>query len=171
MKSPSISGQSLTEILVALLVLSAGVIGAAGLQLSAWQLTQQSAHQTAAFHLASEMAEWVQVFEDARLDDLVELSGEPGEGARIHCYARHCSAEDLTDFLLHHWQERVQTSFPDAKWRLCRDAAPWDKNAAAYRWSCSDGNEAAPLVIKIGWQDKQTLDKPLLPQIVLGTGR
>jgi len=171
MKSRSISGHSLTEILVALLVLSAGVIGAAGLQISAWQLTQQSVYQTAAHHLAAEMAEWVQVFEDAMLVDLVALSGEPGEGVVRHCYARHCSAEDLTDFLVHQWQARVQTSLPDAKWRLCRDAAPWDRSAEAYRWSCSDSDEGAPLVIKIGWQDKQALDKPLLPQIVLGTGR
>lgn len=171
MKSRSISGQSLTESLVALLVLSAGVIGAAGLQLSAWQLTQQSTHQTAAFHLAAEMAEWMQVFDDAMLEKLVEAGGEPGVNAAVDCYARHCSAEDLTDFLLQQWHLRMQTSLPDANWHLCRDAAPWEINENAYRWSCSNSEEAAPLVIKLGWQDKQALDRSPLPQIVLGTGR
>src|SRR3954468_11288154 len=51
------AGFSLIEVLVSVLVLAIGVIGAAGMQLTALRTSQQSAFQTAALELAADMAD------------------------------------------------------------------------------------------------------------------
>ncbi len=170
MTFPHSSGYSLLEVLVALLVLSAGVIGAAALQLSAWQLTHQSHLHTVAQQLAAEMSEWMQVLDDAALDQLKNLEMHDAHPSAAHCYGRHCDADGLLHFITADWIKRAQTALPQAQVRICRDAAPWDSGASSYRWECAS-SEQALLVIKLGWLDKQDLDRPNAPLVVMSAAR
>lgn len=164
------AGYSLMEVLVALLVLSAGVIGAVSLQLASWQLAQQSAFHTAAHQLASEMAEWLRIYRGnlpPRLHTL-EIDDE-GVGAEeaVHCYGTSCTPDQLVIFMVADWQARLKAALPDVQARICRDADPWDSTASAYRWDCTESDSEVPLVIKIAWMDKQALKKPAMPITVI----
>lgn len=173
MKPRAVLGYSLMEVLIAMLVLSAGVMGAAGLQLSAWQLTQQSSYHSAAHQLAVELAEWLHVFDDATLDGLPsgKITAEHADPASAtHCYGRHCTIDDLVRFIVAEWQTGLRSQLPEAEWRLCRDASSWDAKTEVYSWHC-DGNISAPLVIKIAWRNRHAPEKQFSPQIVLSTGR
>lgn len=165
-------GYFLTEVLVALLVLSAGVIGAAGLQLSTWRLTQQSAFHTEAQQLAAEMAEWIQAYKASLPDNLenLEVNAASALPVAAHCYGRQCTGDELAHFMVAEWVSRVRDALPQAQVRICRDATPWDSGAASYRWPCHS-HEGAGLVIKIGWFDKQFLAQPVLPLVVVRAAR
>ena len=54
-------GFSLIEVLISVFVLAVGVIGAAGMQLTALRTTQQSVFQTKALHLATEMLSLIHI--------------------------------------------------------------------------------------------------------------
>ena len=170
MTFPHSYGYSLLEVLVALLVLSAGVIGAAALQLSALQVSHQSYLHTAAQQLAAEMAEWLQAVDESSLEHLENLSVPGAASSAAHCYSRHCSADGLLRFLEADWVGRVQATLPEARVRICRDAAPWDVGASAYRWECAAGAQA-PLLIKLGWLDRQVKDTGDVPLVVMSAAR
>src|SRR5690242_4814137 len=99
------TGFALTEVLVAVLVLALGVIGAAGMQLSALRAHQQSGMQTAAIELATEMADKMRASKTllAHSDDgnpYLKVDYQAGLGAPIvpskFCYgASDCSSDDL----------------------------------------------------------------------------
>jgi len=57
MIEPEHNGFSLIEVLIAVFVLALGVIGVAGMQLTAMRTSQQSAFQTTAVELPAEMAD------------------------------------------------------------------------------------------------------------------
>jgi type IV pilus assembly protein PilV len=173
MKQRHAFGYSLMEVLVALLVLSAGMIGAAALQLSAWQMAQQSAFHTAAHQLAAEVAEWLQVHHKNLPDGLQNLeinSASTTTQEARHCYGLSCTSEQFIAFMVRDWQARLQTALPDARLRICRDGASWDGDAPAYRWSCTVADGETPLVIKIGWKNTQTRKEPDAPLVVLSAG-
>lgn len=168
--SPHSFGYSLLEVLVALMVLSAGVIGAAALQLSAWQLTHQSYLHTTAQQLASEMIEWLQLVDEAAFDEFENMSLSGSYPQSAHCYGRHCDADALLQFIQADWRQRAQTKLPEAQVRICRDTVPWDSDALAYRWECRPSDNAL-LVIKMGWFDKQGMNKPDAPLVVMSASR
>lgn len=166
-------GYSLMEVLVALLVLSAGVIGAVGLQLSAWQLARQSAFHTAAHQLAAEVAEWLLVHHKNLPDSLQNLeidSASAAPQAATHCYGISCTSDQLIFFMVRDWQARLQATLPDAQLRICRDAAPWDSAASAYRWHCAASDDETPLAIKIAWKGAQTRKASDASIVVLSVG-
>jgi len=139
---PHSHGYSLVEVLVALLVLSAGVIGAAALQLSALQISHQSSLHTAAQQLAAEMAEWLQLVDDVSLERLQGLQMPGAMPSEAHCYSRQCSTDSLLQFIEADWIGRVQAALPEARVRICRDATPWDAGASAYGCESTTGEQA-----------------------------
>ncbi|HEX7636637.1 MAG TPA: type IV pilus modification protein PilV [Noviherbaspirillum sp.] len=152
-------GFSLIEVLVSLLVLAIGVIGAAGMQLAAARTAQQSAFQTFALQLAAEMADAMragggQLESMWAMDYSSANDGEPVTPARF-CYADSCNAQEFAEFQLYEWKKRVKTGLPAGRVLVCRDATPWDSVRRSLSWSCEGGaGEEAPLVVKLGWQAK-----------------
>ncbi len=167
---PDSFGHSLLEVLVALLVLSAGVIGAAALQLSAWQMAHQSSLHTLAQQLATEMSEWLQVVDEAALGELESLTAGGSTYQATHCYGRHCDTDALLQFIRGEWIQRVRIELPDMQLKICRDTNPWDGGVQAYRWECAS-SEKAPWVIKMGWFDKSRLTKQDTPFVVMSAAR
>ncbi|CAN5394591.1 type IV pilus modification protein PilV [soil metagenome] len=159
------AGFSLIEVLISVFVLALGVIGAAGMQLTALRTTQQSGFQTSAVELAAEMADKMRAnASQMKLPNNLFLqvnyqSAESAEPAApgVLCYsaASNCNAEQLAAFEIYEWKKRIKSSLPRGRALICRDARPWDDSARAFTWACSGGaNENAPLVIKLGWQEK-----------------
>lgn len=158
-------GFTLVEVLTSMFVLALGVIGSAGMQLTALRTAQQSAFQTAALQLASEMADKMRAnghqsgldelnpFLDIDYASATDAAPAPG----TLCYAAGCSAEELAKFDIDEWKTRVKAALPGGRVRICRDSNPWDSAAGAFTWGCTPaatGANTAALVIKIGWQGK-----------------
>jgi type IV pilus assembly protein PilV len=166
MKNLKQSGFTLAEVLVSVFVLAIGIIGTAGLQLAALRTSQQTAFQTAAIQLASEMADKMRAnaAHFNRADDLnpylnLDYSSSTDDlpATGNGCHASSCSADEMANFEIHEWKNRVKAALPGGRIRICRDAYPWDGSIGAFRWDCtlSTASENAPaLVIKIGWHGK-----------------
>jgi type IV pilus assembly protein PilV len=159
------NGFSMIEVLVSILVLSLGVIGAAGMQLTALRTTQQSAFQSAAVQLAADMADAIRVSVgrveqkgDANpflgVDYKSAADSDPAVPGKV-CYASECDADELAEFEIYEWKKRVKASLPGGRIVICHDSTPWNSAARALTWACNGGMESnAPLVIKLGWQAK-----------------
>jgi type IV pilus assembly protein PilV len=157
-------GFSLIEVLVSVFVLAFGVIGAAGMQLTALRTTQQSTFQTAALQLASEMADRMrandsQVKLEADHNPFLKVAYPPADGKHEapdkFCYSKDCSAEELAKFDIYEWEKRVKAALPGGRVVICRDATPWDTAAGAFTWNCDPGTgDSASIVIKLGWRGK-----------------
>lgn len=159
------NGFTLIEVLISVLVLAIGVIGAARMQLAALRTSQQSAYQTAALHLAAEMAEKIRVnqrqsalagFSSPFLSiDYKSFDTPPARPAAM-CYAMNCGTDDLASFDIYEWEARVKAALPGGRVKVCRDSKPWNSTAGALTWTCTVRADGAgtPVVIKIGWLGK-----------------
>lgn len=166
--TPCAAGFSLVEVLMALLVLAIGVIGSAGLQATALQTAQDSSYQTAALQLAAEMAQHLRALEQA--DSLPGLGASgfvldfPSSASNsalpvaAGCYQSACTTADLHALYLSEWLYRLDQALPEARVKICQDAAPWDAMHASLDWQCTASLSTevmAMTVIKIGWQARQ----------------
>ena len=166
MKSFKQNGFTLAEVLVSLFVLAIGIIGTAGMQLTALRTSQQTAFQTTAIQLASEIADKMrtsigtfhqgdEVNPFLNLDYSSSTDSLPANGKS--CHASSCSAKELADFEIHEWKSRVKATLPGGRIVICRDAHPWDSGAGTFRWECTASSEhdnTSALAIKIGWHGK-----------------
>lgn len=165
MKKTESNGFSLIEVMVSILILGIGVIGAAALQLHAMRTTQQSGLHTTALELASEMADLMRAndksmrrldaengYVGASFNSLIQ--GEPQAPGQA-CYSHACDDVSLADFNLYEWTKRIAESLPGGRAVICRDRTPWDSAAGSLTWTCEGNDDAdASLVIKIGWIGK-----------------
>ena len=158
-------GFSLLEVMVSIVIVALGVIGVAGMQLAASRTTQQSALQTVALQLASEMAEKMRA-NDSQMKKLANnpflqvdyasaTSGEPASPQKL-CYDESCNGAELAAFDIYEWEMRIRSALPEGRAKICRDVLPWDQNTRSLTWECkaNGATGAAPLVIKVGWQAK-----------------
>ena len=160
------NGFTLIEVLISIFVLALGVIGAAGMQLTALRTAHQSAFQSTAMMLASELADKMRAnTRQSTLPDNAnpflgidyQAAKEAVIAPQINCYASSCNAEALAKFDIDEWKARIKTALPNARVRICRDVRPWDKSVGAFTWACTApaGNaQGASFVIKIGWSGK-----------------
>lgn len=158
------SGFSLIEVLVSILVLAGGVIGAAGMQLTALRTSQQSAIHSTALRLAADMADRMRAndgrmrqadSENPFLDvDFDATEDELATPARL-CYASACNDVELAAFEIHEWQRQIAAALPGGRAVICRDSSPWSDSAGSFDWACdSSAGSSGSLVIKLGWQGK-----------------
>lgn len=172
MKTAAANGFSLIEVLVAVFVLTLGVIGAAGMQLVALRTTQQSEFQTSAMRLAAEMADSMRAnTAQMRLDDKdnpylrVDHIAATTSSQENNCYRsdEHCDMQQLAEFDIAEWLQRLDAALPGGRVRICRDAALWHAANNSFNWACTNSVSAvAPIVIKIGWREKDSEEKTSL---------
>lgn len=161
------AGFSLVEVMVSILVLAVGVIGAAGMQLTARRTSQQAIFHTHGLLLAAEMADAVRVSERRMAESVPYLGldyrsedGEPVLPYRL-CYANECDAEEFAAFQIYEWKQRISTSLPAGRVLICRDSVPWSSTGKALSWDCDTGAAGnAPVVVKLGWRAKNTDGSP-----------
>ena len=163
----AVRGFTLFEVLVSILILALGMLAAAGLQLSAIRTTQQSAMQTQALALASDMADRMRM-NDAVMDqadagnpflavnfNADQTLSDPG----VFCNrdAANCTPSELATFEIHEWLKRIKETLPSGRVVICRDSSAYDPLTLGFKWACSVGSavgNGAPITIKIGWQGK-----------------
>lgn len=178
------SGFTLMEVLISMVLLAVGVIGAAGMQLTALRSAQQSGFRTTALQLAADMADSIRARSMREmLDDRINPYFNMGAGsndnlgrtsaATCHASTAYCTPTELARADIQEWENRIRVALPGGRAVICRDTAPWDFRTRQYAWNC-DGAPDASVVIKLGWHDKQVEDgarpaneKDIPPAVVL----
>lgn len=165
------SGFSLIEVLVALFVLSLGLLGGMGMQLAALRTRQQSALLSQALILAAGMAERMRAnsgqmnLPDALnpyLDQFYETDadGAPAPGSPPCFTVSGCDGAQLAAFDLIELKRQLGARLPAGRLAICRDTPSWDDASHGLRWECHPG-AGAPVVIKLGWRGKNPDGTPL----------
>lgn len=160
-------GFSLLEVLISIVVLSIGLLGAVGMLMAAVRSTNESGSFTTAVNLVRELSEKARINKNiaARnnanntyvVDDWKSGSALPGEGSDTACIgaAAACKETDLAAWDVRTWLARVDAALPDARVAVCFDDAP-PATDGQYAWSCSKAGRN--LVVKLGWTPRLPTD-------------
>ncbi len=146
---PRQAGFTLIEVMVALIVLVLGVLGAAAMTLTAIRDSKQSGLRSTASALAYEVS------------DLMRAN--PGQEAIFKgttsapvatCWTTGCSfaAGDMASNDLYEWRRKLQgpNGLPNGDAVICRDST---KLADSFYPAC-DNATTSPLVVKLKWDEK-----------------
>lgn len=163
-------GFAMLEALVSVLVLAIGVLGIVGLLLTSHRFSQQSSYDTVAMHLATELADKMRANLPASqtanpannpyLFDTASMGPNPAPAQNF--YTTPCTdivtvcAPLLARFDVDEWVRRARLSLPGARAVVCRDDISWQANGFN-PWACNAGAGpgTAPIVIKVGWVERQ----------------
>lgn len=162
-------GFSLVEVLVAVAILSLGLLGAVAMQYMALQDNRSARLQSVAVGLGREMAELMRgnnivavQTNSAANPYLGDFSGSPlAPPAAAYCMSvgRATACSDNTEIAraqVTEWLARVEDQLPGARVEICRDANPYDAEGLP-KWGCASSSVANPTVfIKIGWTHMST---------------
>lgn len=154
-------GFSLLEVLIAITVLSLGMLGTVGLQAASLQVAREARLQASAVRLAQDAVELMRsnlqvasqsdspyLIEAGAADELPDpRCGYPSLGPCAH-------ADQVARRDLHEWWQRVRRELPGPRAVICRDGDPYDGEHLP-RWACAGPH--GPLVVKIGWTRANTL--------------
>ncbi len=164
------AGFSLVEVLVSVLVLAVGLIGAAMMQLNAARTTQESSLHDAALRLAVQIADEIRANDtQARLAptanpffQLQYATSTPPTTAPTNCYLQTCTTVQVAQQSVADWQRRVYEQLPGGRLEICLDAAVVDPASGRFKW-CGTGTGAAgaPVAIKIGWTERNSSGRAL----------
>ena len=143
------NGMTLFEVLVAILILSFGMLGMLGLLLSALKLTSTSNYRNIATLESQAMADLLR----SNVRNLTSYDA-PTDASDANCYtASGCSSTTTriqTEYSL--WLARLATMLPSGTGIVCRDSTPTDGTPA--NWACTStaGN---PFVVKVCWDESR----------------
>lgn len=148
-------GFTLLEILIAVLVLSVGIIGGVGLQLGALRARHQSLLLSHATQLAASLAERMRA-NPSQSDTYITLNydalDEPSPAApSALCQGGTCDAAQLAQADIYDAKVVLRHNLPAGRVLICRDASLW--SGGKLSWACA-GGVTAPLVVKVGWRGK-----------------
>ncbi len=157
------SGFSLIEVLIAIIILSVGMLGAVGMQATALQSNMEARNQAAASTFARELAEKMRgnhtvAIKTAAADNPyifdVALAGSSITAPSVNCFTDGCpTVKDAATWDIADWQGRVQTALPTPRVKTCFDQNPFD-SVGKPRWACTDDGDIA--VLKMSWTRKNT---------------
>jgi type IV pilus assembly protein PilV len=143
-------GFTLVEVLVALVVLSIGLLGLAGLQSRGLQFNQGAVMRTHATQLIYDLSDRMRANINAFETGAYLGTGTGTATASCHttsgCSPAQMAADDLAK-----WNQAVAQILPMGAAVICRDATPNDGNAPGTP-DC-DGNATSPIAIKLWWDD------------------
>ncbi|MES2014934.1 MAG: type IV pilus modification protein PilV [Pseudomonadota bacterium] len=172
MQSRSVSGFTLVEVLVAVLVLAIGLAGAAGAQVAALRTRHATGLMSGGVQLAGALAERMRANRAAAGYPYLQLqydaAGGPPAAAEPMCFGgASCNSAELAAFDLYEFKQALHDDFPSGRVVVCRDAAVWSGAGGALAWECADAANA-PVVIKLGWRDRRADPKAAIePSVAL----
>ncbi len=157
-------GSTLIEVLVAVLILSLGLLGMIRLQTASLQNNREARLQATAVRLASDLAERM------RGNRVVSVNTDPADNPYLLTDATAAPAKTSADCLsvscaspmtvarwdIDEWLQRVFSAdggLPGARVVVCFDQAPYDSDGLP-RWACSGSGDIAH--IKLGWTRAST---------------
>ena len=150
-------GFTLLEVLVAIVVMSFGVLGVVGLQAMALQANKEARYQSTAVALARELGDMMRSTKDvaknvsaAQNPYLVDFSAAAFPSAPTDCFAAVCGTPlAVAQFNMREWLVRVNNAVPGVRVVVCFDDNPYGADGRP-RWAC-DGGATRTSVVKIGW--------------------
>jgi len=147
---PTDKGFSLIEVLLAIAILSVGMLGMLLLMINSTRLTTSSNYRSVAAQLAYSMA-------DSMRSNPTQLAAYdfPNTVGVAACFtAVGCGStpSDLVDTEYALWTARLAAALPGGVGMLCRDTSPGDATISGTTptWSCTAGT-SAPYVVKVCW--------------------
>ena len=158
---PAQSGFSILEVLIAIIILSIGMLGAVGMQAAAMQANKETRNQTAASTLGRDLAEKMRGNHAVALKTLANdnpylfdtVTGFMATPA-VNCFTTGCPiVKDAATWDVADWQSRIQTALPSPRAKVCFDSDPFD-SAGKPRWDCVSGGDVT--VLKVSWTRSNT---------------
>ncbi len=145
------AGFTLIEVMVALIVLVLGVLGAAAMTLSAIRDSKQSGLRSQASAMAYELSDLMRA--NSSGNEAIFTGGAPSSVAA--CWsAAGCLPSEMAKNDYFEWRAKLTgvNGLPNSAAVICRDAANLASNAASY--ATCDNLPASPLVVKMKWDEK-----------------
>lgn len=148
------SGVSLLEVLIAILILSFGLLGMLGLIINSLKLTSSSNYRTIAVQQAYSMADTVRTN-----GPLLAKYQNAAASMKTNCLtATGCTLDEMYATELALWSDRLAAMLPAGRGTVCSDATPGDGDPSDANWKC-DALTASPtglFVVKVCWIEGQT---------------
>lgn len=177
MQTRFVGGFTLIEVLVAVLVLAVGIVGAAGVQVAALRTRHATGLMSGAVLLSGGLADRMRVNTgQSQAGDganaYLQLRYDAAEGAPAPavpmCFAgASCNSAQMAAFDLYEVKLAVFTEFPEGRVAVCRDATVWSGATRSLAWECAAAANA-PVVIKLGWRDRRAPpDAKIMPSVAL----
>lgn len=147
-----VAGFTMVEVLVAVLLLAVGLVGALAMQAHAMRTRRESALLTEALQAAAALADRIRANaaqSSAYLGFDFDAAASAAPEPAADCAQVACDSAVLAGYELGVFRQQLQSALPAARARTCRDSsvAP----SGRLQWTCS-GEASAPIVIKIGWR-------------------
>jgi len=158
-----VAGFTLLEVLVALVVVSFGLLGIAGMHVAALRNTGSSNVRTIAAQQADDIADRMRSNWAAEADGSYNSSAPPVADPGFQCtgVAANCTPDNLAQFDLYQWNRRNALLLPNGYGVVCRTSTPDTGEPPASLGGNGnpgcDNLAGSPYVIKIWWDDR-TLD-------------
>lgn len=155
-------GFTLVEILVAIVVLSFGVLGVVGMQAAALQSNRAARNQSTAVALGRELADIMRGNKDVALatsatNNPYLIANYPTTAAptiSVNCFNVACTTpKAVAEFDMNQWLARVSAALPQARVVVCFDDSPYTSSTGLPEWDCPT-TPGETLVVKIGWTQK-----------------
>ncbi len=151
-------GFTLIEVLITVVLMSIGLLGLAGLQMTGIRGGQQALDSSNVYTLAWDMADRVRAnpggASGGQYDNLTSSPGSlPG------CITSGCSPANLAAYDYKQWRDALASNLPEGVGSICRSndissiVAPGSEDCA--------GGPNAPLVVRIWWNHDQNPNTPL----------
>lgn len=161
-----VAGFTLLEVLVAIVVLSFGVLGMVGLQAAALQSNKEARYQASAARFERELADMMRGNKDiaalpaaANNPYLVDYTGADLATLTEDCRSTCSSPTNVARWQMRDWLYRVRDELPGVHVRVCYDAAPYETSGPYVgrpRWDCLATGAGGIAVVKMGWTRRNT---------------
>lgn len=119
-----VPGFTLLEVLIAILVLSIGLLGLAGLQFSALRNNTQSYERSQAVAFAYEIADRMRANRASAGAGLFQLTPTDVPVAALNCDAVPCNRAEIAQFELARWRMNLVNTLPGATASITCSEAP-----------------------------------------------
>lgn len=170
-------GIAMIEVLVTVVILSVGLLGAAGMQVATVKQTNNSGLRTQALILAKDMVRRIRTNRNAVLDSnnisvgsylKAQNAAFPSTALTTCLSGGDCTPSQIAQADLVIWSRLLQNSLPvdDDLMRsrvfICQDSDPGDAN------DCPAGDSGSVLLIQVAWNEASTIDDSTVQTLRLG---
>jgi len=159
------SGFTLLEVLVAIVILSFGVLGVVGLQAASLRSNKEARNQASAVRLGRELAELMRGNKAVAVQTTtaanpyliptplsLPATANPADPPE-NCFTGACSsAINVAKFEIVEWERRVRDELPGARVAVCFDQTPYTTTGRP-QWDCNAGTSGV-VVLKMGWSQR-----------------
>ena len=155
----TMSGFSLVELLVAVLILAIGLTGLAGLQISGIRNNQTAYYRSVATQLAYDMADRMRSNQAGVALGLYKSgttgSATPGT-SNSSCETGTCTPAQLAAYDLKRWNDELSAKLPSGKGIVCLDSTPDIGDSSKPSDSCDIDGVGNIYVVKVWWDDNRS---------------